>query len=80
MIPTNYWANNQEIQEFEKNSRIVSEKLLASETGKTAEFYQNQIFQTITAEETEQKDKAKEIAFQSASKNMRKTHRPDLAE
>lgn len=79
MVQENGWNPNSEAELFQKNSEAIGKLLANSHTGKTAEFYRNQLFPTLTAEEIEEQDKKKaEILNQDSYKRMRKIHRPDL--
>lgn len=71
-------TSSEDIQNFEKNSMLLSQKLLASETWRSAEFYKNQLFPVLTAEEIQEKDEMKARLFKESFHHMRKSHRPDL--
>jgi len=71
-------TSSEDIQNFEKNSMLLSQKLLASETWRSAEFYKNQLFPVLTAEEIQEKDEMKARLFKESFQHMRKSHRPDL--
>lgn len=76
---TNLWNPNVEAELFKKNSEASGKLLTNSDTGRSAEFYQNQIFQTLSDEEIQEHDRKKaEILNGDSYKNMRKFHRLDL--
>lgn len=77
------WVNqtkwiNEEAQIFEANSIALSEKLLTSENGQSREYWQAEIFKTLSTEQITTWDNEKTKIFEGGNANIRKTHRPDL--
>jgi len=79
MICKNYLGTSPEdIQKFRENSALISQKLLTSQTWRSAEFYKNQLFPILTEKEIEEKDEMKANLFKESFQHMKKAYRPDL--